>query len=324
LVTIQEIVQARESIGKFIRVTPLRYSNYLSELTGAAIYLKLENEQVTGSFKLRGALNKMMSLSREEKQRDVITASTGNHGLGVAFAAKELGITAHVVFPTEASANKREKLAKAGVDVIQEVGYADIERFARSIAQERNMIYVSPYNDSAVIAGAGTVGIELLEQSEHADVVIVPIGGGGLISGISIAVKAKSPATKIIGVQSEVSPEVHDSWKAGHWVHAIESESLAQGLMGGVEPNSITLDIIQENVDDIHLVRESSLLAAMGILYEKESLVIEGAGAASVADLIEKEHQFSGKTVVAVISGGNISEQSLTSLLSKQESKPTG
>jgi threonine dehydratase len=323
LVTVQEIVQARECIRKFIRVTPLRYSNYLSELTGATIYLKLENEQVTGSFKLRGALNKMMRLSREESQRDVITASTGNHGLGVAFAAKELGIGAHVVFPTEASADKREKLVKAGVDVIQEVGYADIERYARSIAQERNMIYVSPYNDSAIIAGAGTVGIELLEQSEHADAVIVPIGGGGLISGISIAVKAKSPATKIIGVQSEVSPEVHDSWKAGHWVHAIESESLAQGLMGGVEPDSITLDIIRDNVDDIHLVRESSLLAAMDILYERESLIIEGAGAASVADLIEKEHQYSGKTVVAVISGGNISEPLLTSLLRKQKSKPT-
>jgi threonine dehydratase len=320
LVTAQDIVQARERIQKLIRVTPLRYSNYLSELTGANVYLKLENEQITGSFKLRGALNKMMGFSKEERQRDIITASTGNHGLGVAFAAKELGIKAHVVFPTEASPEKRKKMIKAGVDVIQEVGYSDIERYARSLAQERNMIYVSPYNDSDIIAGAGTVGIELLEQFEHPDMVIVPIGGGGLISGIAIAVKAASPTTKIVGVQAEASPEVYESWKAGHWVHTSESESLAQGLMGGIEPDSITLGIIQELVDDIHLVRESSLLTAMDILYEKESLVIEGAGAASVADVIEKKHYFSGKTVVAVISGGNISEFKLTALIKHPKS----
>jgi threonine dehydratase len=315
LATAQDIVQARERIQKLIRVTPLRYSNYLSELTGANVHLKLENEQVTGSFKLRGALNKMMGLSKEERQREIITASTGNHGLGVAFAAKELGIKAHVVFPVDASPEKREKMVKAGVDVIQEVGYADIERYARLLAEEQNMTYVSPYNDSAIIAGAGTVGVELLEQIEHVDVVIVPIGGGGLISGIAIAVKDISPTTKVVGVQAEVSPEVYESWKAGHWVHTEESDSIAQGLMGGIEPDSITLGIIQELVDDIHLVRESSLLTAMEILYEKESLVIEGAGAASVADVIEKEHYFSGKTVVAVISGGNISEFSLTALI---------
>ena len=316
MVSIDDIEQARKRIKGHIKTTPLHHSQYLSELIEGSVFLKLESEQITGSFKVRGALNRLMTLTKEDAKKGVITASTGNHGLGTAFAAKRLGISAKVVFPTDASAVKMKKMQDAGVEVIQSVGYAEIEAYARELADKRGLTYVSPYNDPMIIAGAGTSGLELIEQLGNIDAVIVPIGGGGLISGIATVMKAMSPHTEMIGIQSEASPEVYESWKAGHWVDAEESDSLAQGLMGGVEPDSITLDIINEQVDRIILVSEESILEAIRILYEKEKLVIEGAGAASIAVLLERKSELKGKRVIAVISGGNISEDEVISLLS--------
>jgi len=315
MVSIEDIEHARKCIKGHIKTTPLHHSPYLGELIQGFVYLKLENEQITGSFKVRGALNRLMTLTKEQVSRGVITASTGNHGLGTAYAAKKLGISAKVVFPKEASPIKMEKMQKAGVEVIQDVGYAEVESYARKLAKERGLTYVSPYNDPMIVAGAGTTGLELIEQLGNIDAVIVPIGGGGLISGIATAVKAMSPHTEMIGVQSEVSPEVYESWLAGHWVDADEADSIAQGLMGGVEQNSITLDIIQEKVDRVILVKEDSILKAMRILYEQESLVIEGAGAVSVAAILERKNELAGKRVVAVVSGGNISEEEVLSLI---------
>jgi threonine dehydratase len=316
MVSIDDIEQARRRIKGHIKTTPLHHSQYLSELIEGSVFLKLENEQITGSFKVRGALNRLMTLTKEEAKKGVITASTGNHGLGTAFAAKRLGISAKVVFPTDASVVKMKKMQDAGVEVIQSVGYAEIEAYARELADKRGLTYVSPYNDPMIIAGAGTSGLELIEQLGNIDAVIVPIGGGGLISGIATVMKTMSPHTEMIGIQSEASPEVYESWKAGHWVDAEESDSLAQGLMGGVEPDSITLDIINEQVDRIILVKEESILEAIRVLYEKEKLVIEGAGAASIAVLLERKSELKGKRVIAVISGGNISEDEVISLLS--------
>lgn len=316
MVSIEDIEMARKRIKGYIRITPVHYSQYLSEMIQGSVFLKLESEQTTGSFKVRGALNRLMTLTKEETAKGVITASTGNHGLGTAYAAKKLGISAKVVFPKEASRVKMEKMQKAGVEVIQDVGYADIESYARKLAKERGLTYVSPYNDPLIVAGAGTTGLEIVEQLGNIDAVIVPIGGGGLISGIATVVKVMSPHTEMIGVQSEVSPEVYESWKAGHWVDAEESDSLAQGLMGGVEPDSITLDIIQELLDRIVLVKESSILEAIRVLYENEKLTIEGAGAASTAVILERLSEFKGKRIVAVVTGGNISEDELTSLIS--------
>ncbi|GAH18421.1 unnamed protein product, partial [marine sediment metagenome] len=246
-----------------------------------------------------------------EVERGVMTASTGNHGLGVAFAAKQLGINAKVVFPIGASTVKRDKMEQAGVEVIQDVGYEDVEPYSRKLAKERGLTYVSPYNDPEIVAGAGTSGLEIVEQQDSIHTVFVPIGGGGLISGIATVIKSKSPETQVIGVQSEVSPEVYESWKAGHWVEAEESDSLAQGLMGGVESDSITLDIINKCVDRIILVSEDSIKRAMRFLYEKESLIIEGAGAITTAALMDNASEFVGKKVVLTLSGGNISKEDL-------------
>ncbi len=311
MVSVDSIEQARKRISSHIKITPLRHAKALSNLTGASVFLKLESEQVTGSFKVRGALNRLMTLSKESAERGVMTASTGNHGLGVAFAAKQLGINAIVVFPIGASTVKRDKMEQAGVEVIQDVGYEDVEPYARKLAKERGLTYVSPYNDSEIVAGAGTSGLEIIEQQDEIDTVFVPVGGGGLISGIATVIKSKSPTTQMIGVQSEVSPEVYESWKAGHWVEAEESDSLAQGLMGGVESDSITLDIIDKYVDRLLLVSEDSIKRAMRFLYEKESLIIEGAGAVTIAALMENVSEFVGRKVVLTLSGGNISKEDL-------------
>ncbi|MHA1613676.1 MAG: threonine ammonia-lyase, partial [Candidatus Thorarchaeota archaeon] len=308
MISVDSIEQARKRISEHIKITPLRYAKSLSDLTGASAFLKLESEQVTGSFKVRGALNRLMTLSKEAAEKGVMTASTGNHGLGVAFAAKQLGINAKVVFPIGASTVKRDKMEQAGVEIIQDVGYDAVEPYARKLAKERGLTYVSPYNDPEIVAGAGTSGLEIVEQQDDIDTVFVPIGGGGLISGIAMAIKAKSPETQMIGVQSEVSPEVYESWKAGHWVEAEESDSLAQGLMGGVESDSITLDIINKYVDRLVLVSEDSIKRAMRFLYEKEMLIIEGAGAVTTAALMENASEFVGKKVVLTLSGGNISK----------------
>jgi len=313
MVSIDNIRQARERIKEYIKVTPLQPAPQLSKLTGASVFLKLESEQITGSFKVRGALNRLMTLSKEETEKGVITASTGNHGLGVAFASQQLGIHAKVVFPIGASAVKRKRMEHAGVEIIQDVGYEEVEPYGRKLAKDHGLTYISPYNDPEIVAGAGTSGLEIIEQQDGIDVVFVPIGGGGLISGIATVIKSKSPTTQVIGVQSEVSPEVHDSWIAGHWVESEESDSLAQGLMGGVESDSITLDIIDKYVDRIVLVSEDSIKRAMRFLYEKESLLIEGAGAVTTAALMENATEFVGKKVVLAVSGGNISKEDLLS-----------
>ena len=313
MVTIDDIESARKRISGYIKTTPLHSSRLLSELTGASVYLKLECNQITGSFKVRGALNRLLTLSPEETESGVITASTGNHGLGISFAAQQLGIHTRVVFPIGASEVKRHRMESAGVEVIQEVGYEEIEPHARQLAKKLGITYVSPYNDPEIVAGAGTSGLEIIEHLKDIDAIFVPIGGGGLISGIAIATKTLSPKTQVIGVQAEVSPEVHDSWIAGHWVNSKESDSLAQGLMGGVEPDSITLDLISNHVDRIVLVSEKSIKSAMRFLYEEESLIIEGAGAVTTAALIENSTDFVGKNVVLVVSGGNISRDDFLS-----------
>jgi len=317
LISFEKITTARDRIKRYTVITPLRKSRYLSDLVDGDVYLKLENEQVTGSFKARGAFNRLFTLSPDELAAGIITASTGNHGLGVSLAARELGIKATVVYPINASHEKLEKMTEAGADVIQAVGFEEVEPYARNLAKEKGMIYVSPYNDPEIVAGAGTTGLEIIEQIDDIDIVIIPVGGGGLISGIALAIKTKAPHTMIIGVQSEASPEVYESWKAGHWVEAHESDSIAQGLMGGVESDSITLDIIREYVDKMILVSESSILDAMKILYEKERLKVEGAGAVSFAAFIKCATDFKGKRVVIVVSGGNIGEEEFRSLLSR-------
>ncbi|MEM3627599.1 MAG: threonine/serine dehydratase [Candidatus Bathyarchaeia archaeon] len=316
MITLDDVRAARESIKSLIKRTPLKHSRFLSDLCGGEVYLKLENLQVTCSFKIRGALNKLLNLSAKERKRGVITASAGNHGLAVAFAAKKLGIRAKIILPMNTPKVKVDKIKRYDVELVSHGKiYDEAEREAIELAKREGLTYISPYNDWWVIAGQGTVGLEILEDLPNVDVVIVPVGGGGLISGIGVAVKSVKPSMKVLGVQSEASAVMYESLKAGRIIDVEMRESVADGLFGGVEKGSVTFEMIQRYVDDLILVKEETIKKAIYLLWNKERQVVEGSGAAAIAPMLEKPNLFEGKTVAAVISGGNIEGQLFQDIL---------
>ncbi|MFW9800128.1 MAG: threonine/serine dehydratase [Candidatus Thorarchaeota archaeon] len=305
-VTLETIKEAKGRISGVVRKTPLVRSAFLSEMCHGEVYLKLENQQLTNSFKLRGALNRMSSLSPEERLRGIATASSGNHALGVAFSSRHLGIPAKIVVPSNVAETKLSRLCEYNVEVIQEGEFDEVEHRARDIAAEEGLTYVSPYSDVEIISGQGTIGLEILETPDNVDLLTVPVGGGGLISGIAVAMKSLSPSTEIVGVQVSGVSTMHDSWQAGRIVHPEESETLADGILGGLEDGAMTFDIILKHVDGFHLVREETVKPAIRLLWEHEKQVVEGAGAIAIGPILEDPERFMKKTVVAVISGGNI------------------
>jgi threonine dehydratase len=319
MVTLKSIQNAQKTIAPYAKTTPLIRSNFLSELCSANVYLKLENLQVTHSFKVRGVINKLLSLTSEEKARGVVTASAGNHGQAVAFGAKELGFRAKIVVPTNTPKVKVDGILQFGAELVQYGGtYPEAERKAKELALLEGRLYISPYNDELIVAGHGTIGMEILEELPNVDMVVVPVGGGGLISGLSIAVKSLKPTVKVFGVQSAAVPIMFESLKSGEIVkpHRHEAKTIAEGLSGGVERGSITFGIVQEYVDEFFLVREESIRHAVYLLWENEKQVVEGSGAAPVALLFENKDLFVGKTVALVLTGGNIDDSLLQSVLS--------
>jgi len=319
MVDLQDIRNAREAIGIFVKQTPLAHSHFFSDLCRGEVYLKLENLQVTNSFKIRGALNRMLHLSAEEKSRGIITASAGNHAQAVAFAAQKLNFSAKIVLPKNTPKIKIDKIKRYNVELIL---YGDIydeaEEKAKELAKKERLKYISPYNDELIIAGHGTIGLEILETLPNVDVVIVPVGGGGLISGISIAIKSIKPSVQIIGVQSEASPVMYESLKAGKIVDVEMRESIAEGLFGGIEKGSITFNLVQKYVDDLLLVKEETIKKAIYLLWTREKQVVEGSGAAAIAPMIENKDLFAGKTTVAVITGGNIEDKLFQEILASE------
>lgn len=303
---IEKIKNVLNSIKEFIRKTPLIRSEFLSDLCGRNIYLKLENLQLTRAFKIRGALNRLQLLSSEEKARGVITASSGNHAQGIALAAKHLGISAKIVVPKNVSKAKLSKIEKFDVKIIRQGDFDEIEGIARKLSSQENLTYISPYNDIEIIAGQGTITLEIYEDLKEVDTIIVPIGGGGLISGIAFTAKSIDPNIKVIGVQTKGASTMYKSWKMGKIVQAEEFDTIAEGLLGGLESGAITFDIIMEKVDEVVLVNEDSIRNAINILWRYEGQIVEGAGATVVAYILEKQQNIKGKNVVAVISGGNI------------------
>ncbi len=309
-VDLDTIRQAQKTLNGVSKRTPIVRSEVLSEICRADVFLKLENQQHTGTFKMRGAYNRMSQLSSEERESGVVTASSGNHAQGVAYAAQQLGIPATIVVPDQVSTAKLKKLQGYDVQIVLGGGFDEVEVKARNMAKTRNLTYVSPYNDYAVIAGQGTLGLEIVEDVESFDTVIVPVGGGGLISGIAVAIKSLRPDTEMIGVQTEGSSTMYWSWKAGEVLQVEETDTLAEAFLGGVEPGSVTLDVCMEFVDDIVLVDEETVAEGIRLLWKEQKQVIEGAGATSVSPLLKNPERFHGRKVVCVVSGGNI-EQSL-------------
>ena len=312
---LEKIEEAYRKIKGFIRKTPIIHSVYLSELCNNNVYLKLENLQITNAFKIRGALNRMLKLSSEEKSRGVIAASSGNHAQGIALAAQHLGVSAKIVIPKNISELKLSKIKQYDVSIIQEGDFDEIETKARNLSVRENMTYISPYNDINIITGQGTITLEIYKELEDVNIIIVPIGGGGLISGIAFAAKSLNPNIKIIGVQTKGASTMYESWKAGKIVNIEEFNTLAEGLLGGLESDAITFEIILKYVDEIVLVDEESIKKAINLLWKIEGQIVEGAGATVVAYILEAKKKLRNKNVVAVISGGNIESSLLDRLL---------
>lgn len=318
MVTLQNIQSAQKTIAPYAKSTPLIRSKFLSELCNADVYLKLENLQVTHSFKIRGVINKLLNLTSEEKARGVVTASAGNHGQAVAFGARELGFKAKIVVPTNTPKVKVDGIKQYGAElVLYGATLPEAERKAKELAQIEGRLYISPYNDELIVAGHGTIGLEVLKELPNVEVVVVPVGGGGLISGVSIALKCLKPNVQVLGVQSAAVPIMFESLKSGEIVkaHRHEAKTIAEGLSGGVERGSITFRIVQQYVDDMFLVREESIRHAVYLLWENEKQVMEGSGAAAAALLLENKDLFVGKTVALVLTGGNIDDSLFQTLL---------
>jgi threonine dehydratase len=299
MISLADIQYAKKNIAPFIHKTPLIHSNSLSMLSGAEVYLKLENLQKTGSFKVRGAFHKLTSV-REDR---VIAASMGNHAQAVAFAAQKLGKRAKIVMPATASLVKQEATEGYGAEVVL-FG----EKFGDALGHalsHTGHVFIHAFDDDEVMAGQGTIGLEIFDDLADIDAVFVPVGGGGLIAGIATAVKARSPGTKVIGVQAESAPAAVISFNEKKIIEQVPNATIADGIainrVGGR-----TFEAISAYVDDMTMVREDSIAQAILLFLERNKLVVEGAGAVTLAALLENKEQFRGKRVVLVLSGGNI------------------
>nr|MDO8043365.1 threonine/serine dehydratase [Candidatus Baldrarchaeota archaeon] len=318
MISLKNVFQAYFKIKNYVRKTPLDFSSILSNVAKANVFLKLENYQVTGSFKIRGALNKIIKNLNRAKKRGVITASTGNHGLAVAYASKIFNVKSKIIVATNVSKVKLNKIKQYGSEIVfHGKDYDEAEEYAKKLAEQESLIYISPYNDLDIIEANATIALETFTDNPDIDTFIVPIGGGGLISGIAFLSKKVSKDIGVIGVQSENSPAMYESIKKGKIVKVPLKPSLADGLHGNVEENSITFDFVQKYVDEIILVSEEDIRQAIKFSLEKLGILIEGSAAVTIASILNKKWKSSGKNVCLIISGGNIDIQYVKEVLSR-------
>ncbi|HDX9493810.1 bifunctional threonine ammonia-lyase/L-serine ammonia-lyase TdcB [Bacillus thuringiensis] len=316
LLDITDIKKAKEILDVNARKTPLVKSFYLTSKTGGEIYLKLENMQLTGSFKFRGAFNKISQLTNEEKERGVIACSAGNHAQGVALSSHLLGIKSKIVMPTSAPQAKVDATRGYGSEVILYGDtFDDAKAKCEEIIKETGETYLHPYDDVEVMAGQGTIGLDILDDMWDVDTVIVPIGGGGIISGIAVALKSFNPSINIIGVQADNVHGMKASYDAGRILEHYEAPTIADGCAVKI-PGNLTFEIVKDLVDDIVTVSEEELEVAMKDLLQRGKAVVEGAGALATAALLagKVDKYVQGKKVVAVISGGNVDLKRISSV----------
>jgi len=311
-----EVERAESRIRPYTRETYLQRSEYLSALGGADVRCKLENLQHTGSFKARGAMNKVLTLTADERRRGVITASTGNHGAAVARSARQVGTVCTVVVPEHADSSKLAAVERLGATVrVHGNDCVESERFARRWAAEHGVTYVSPYNDPLVVGGQGTVGLELHRQLDHVDAVFVAVGSGGLISGTAGYLKSRWPDVRFIGCSPANSAVMMESVKAGRILDLPSRPTISDGTAGGVEEDSITFDLVRVLVDEWVTVTEEEIADGLRLFLDAEHVLIEGAAAVAVASYEKLAARFRDQTVVIVICGGNISADTLRTLL---------
>lgn len=311
-----EILIAEKRIRGHIRETPLDYSIGLSRETKANVFLKCENLQYTGAFKVRGAINKLLSLTSSQREQGIVAASSGNHGAAVAFGLNHLNMKGVIFVPENVSSTKVDNIRHYtndlkfyGTDCVQ------TEIYAREYAKQHNMIYVSPYNDPQVIGGQGTIGLELVNQLDTIDAVFVPIGGGGLISGIAGYLKSVNSTVKVVGCLPENSPVMAESIKAGKIIEMESLPTLSDATAGGIESGAITFDICRQYVDDYILVSEEEIKNTIISVIKTQHLLIEGASGVALAAFLKNSKKFQDKNVVIVLSGANISLEALKSIL---------
>jgi threonine dehydratase len=305
-ITLADVQSARERTASLVRRTPLVHSAALSRITGCDIWLKAECLQRTGSFKVRGAANRIALLSDEERERGVVAASAGNHAQGVAVAASAAGVEASIIMPTLAPLAKVEATRSYGADVVlfgQDYGAA--AEYAHEVAERPGgPVLIHAFNDPIVVAGQGSLGLEVLEDLPDVANVVIPVGGGGLAGGVALAIKERRPSVKVFGVQAAAAPGVHDSYKARRICHVPPRPTIADGV-AVAEPGEVTLPLLTRYLDDMVTVDEEAISQAIVFLLERSKLMVEGAGAIGVAALMRENLAIDGPTVI-VLTGGNL------------------
>jgi threonine dehydratase len=310
-----QVIEAADRIRPGVVETPVEQIEGLVPNIEAEVFCKLENLQSTGSFKLRGASNKILSLSPAEAARGVIAASNGNHGLGIAAAAKAAGIAAEVYVSNHVSRSKARRIQEYGAH-IKLIGNDPLEAelAARAAASQQGKVFISPYNDAQVMAGQGTIAVELLRQCPPFDAAFVAVGGGGLIGGIGAYLKHASPHTEVVGCWPDNSPVLYESIKAGRILDVAEQPTLSESTAGGLEPGSVTLEICSRVIDSSILVTEAEILNAMRAVRALRGWIIEGAAAVAMAAFLKNAGRYKGKRVAVIICGANVSEKVLSAL----------
>ena len=309
MVNLNQIREAHTKRSPYVNNTPLLYSGYLSE--NQNVYLKLESLQITGSFKLRGATNKLLSLNDEQKRKGVIAVSTGNHGKGVAYASKQLNIQSTIFMSNMVPDHRRKAIESLGAKVeIVGTNSDEADLFAREYSKKNDIPLIHPFDDPMVIAGQGTIGLEMLESLPEVDTVIIPTSGGGLIGGIAFAIKLQKPDVKIIAASMKRGPSMYESLKAGKPIDVEEEETLADCLGGSIGlDNEYTFKIAQDTIDDFVLIDEDKIAEGIKLNFEKHKLVTEGAAATGVMVVKDNLSPHLGKNIISLICGGNIDSE---------------